>query len=64
MLDSVTSLKTGEALIVGEAVVQPIFVKVRKKKYEYVSNETDLESLAKMYESESEKKYDDVSAFF
>jgi uncharacterized protein len=64
MLDSVTSLKTGEALIVGEAVVQPIFVKVRKRKYEYVSNENDLESLAKLYENDLEKKYDDVSAFF
>lgn len=64
MLNSVTSLKTGEALIVGEAVVQPIFVKVRKRKYEYISNETDLESLAKLYENDKEKKYDDVGAFF
>jgi len=64
MLNSITSLKTGEALIVGEAVVQPIFVKVRKRKYEYSVNDVDLESIAKLYESEVEKKYDDVGAFF
>lgn len=63
MLDSITSLKTGEALLVGEAVVQPIFVKVRKRNIDFSTDSKDLESLALEYEMEIEQKKEDVEAF-
>lgn len=63
MLDSITTLKTGEALIVGEAVVQPIFVRVRKRRHNFSADEIDLESLAKKYELDQHKKEEDAEAF-
>lgn len=63
MLNSITSLKTGEALIVGEAVVQPIFVRVRKRKYDFHTTGIDLETLAKEYEQRQQQKREDVEAF-
>jgi len=32
MMDSITTLRVGEALVVGEAVGSPIFMKIRKRK--------------------------------
>ncbi|RMD66006.1 ATP-binding protein [Candidatus Pacearchaeota archaeon] len=63
MLNSITSLKVGEALIVGEAVVQPIFVRVRRRKYDFVTDGVDLESLAREYERKSSARREDVEAF-
>jgi len=63
MLNSITTLKTGEALIVGEAVVQPIFVRVRKRKYDFHADGIDLETLAKEYEQKQQQKKEDVEAF-
>ncbi|MCX8200023.1 MAG: ATP-binding protein [Candidatus Micrarchaeota archaeon] len=63
MLNSITTLKTGEALVVGEAVVQPVFVKVRKRKYEFNTGGVDLESLAREYEKKQAQKKEDVEAF-
>ncbi len=63
MLDSITSLKTGEALLVGEAVVQPVFVKVRKRNADFAFESPNLESLARDYEKELEQKKEDVEAF-
>jgi DNA helicase HerA-like ATPase len=63
MLGSITSLKTGEALIVGEAVVQPIFVRVRKRKHDFHTDGVDLETLAKEFEKKQVQKKEDVEAF-
>ncbi|MCX8206105.1 MAG: ATP-binding protein [Candidatus Micrarchaeota archaeon] len=63
MLNSITTLKVGEALIVGEAVVQPIFVRVRKRNADVPTDNTDLESIARKYELEQARKKEDVDAF-
>jgi len=49
VLDIITSLKVGEALVVGEAVNHPVFVKVRKRKTQE-SHGTSLEDYAILYE--------------
>ena len=63
MLDSITTLRVGEALVVGEAVGSPIFVKIRRRKAEFSSKGKDLELIARMFEEGNKKKKDDVEAF-
>jgi len=63
MLDSITTLRVGEALIVGEAAGSPIFVKIRKRKSNFSSKGKDLELIAKRFEEERMKKKQDVEAF-
>jgi uncharacterized protein len=63
MLDSITTLRVGEALIVGEAVGSPIFVKVRKRKSSFSPKGLDLELLARRFEEDGRKKKQDVEAF-
>lgn len=62
-LDTITSLRVGEALIVGEAVNYPIFLKVRKRKSADLKTGLSLEELAKNYETGREKVNEDVDAF-
>ena len=59
----VTGLKTGEALIVGEAVRYPVFFKVRKKKGNPLKHEADLENSAKEYEENSDKDLEEAERF-
>ncbi len=54
-LDMITSLRTGEALIVGEAVNYPVFFKVRKKLSQDSLHETSLEKSAIDFEDTKEK---------
>ncbi|VVC00868.1 DNA double-strand break repair helicase HerA [uncultured archaeon] len=63
MLDSITTLRVGEALIVGEAVGSPIFVKIRKRKAEFSAKGKDLELIARRFEEEKAKVKKDVEAF-
>ncbi len=63
MLDSITTLRVGEALVVGEAVGAPVFVKIRHRRSEFSSKGKDLELLAKRFEEDSSKKKQDVEAF-
>ena len=63
MLDSITTLRVGEALVVGEAVGSPIFVKIRKRTAEFTSKGKDLELIARRFEEEKTKKKQDVEAF-
>ncbi len=58
-LNSITTLRVGEALVVGEAVKYPIFVKVRQKKYPDKSVERTLEDMAKEFEFERPESEDD-----
>jgi len=63
MLGSITTLRVGEALIVGEAVHYPIFVKIRRRKSKSSPKGESLELLAKRFEEMQEKKATDVEAF-
>lgn len=63
MLDSITTLRVGEALVVGEAVGSPIFVKIRRRKAEFSAKGKDLELIAKRFDEENAKKKKDVEAF-
>ncbi len=63
MLDSITTLRVGEALVVGEAVGSPIFVKIRKRKAEFSSKGKDLELISRRFEEDAAKKKKDVEAF-
>lgn len=63
MLDSITTLRVGEALLVGEAVGSPVFVKIRRKKTSFAAKGRELEIIARKYEEEKAKKQEDVEAF-
>jgi hypothetical protein len=60
---SITSLKVGEAIIVGEAVNHPIFVSVRQRKSVKRDKGLPLHQQAVQYEEEAEKKEKQVEAF-
>ena len=63
MLDSITTLRVGEALVVGEAIGSPAFVKIRKRKAAFSPKGKDLEVIARRFEEEKSKKREDVEAF-
>lgn len=63
MLKSITTLRVGEALIVGEAVNFPVFVKIRQRKSKKSSKGEQIDILAKRFEEMNEKKKKDVEAF-
>ncbi len=63
MLDSITTLRVGEALVVGEALGSPTFVKIRKRKTVFSAKGKDLEIIAKRFEEQNAKKKEDVEAF-
>lgn len=60
---TITTLRTGEALIVGAATNFPVFVKVRQRKSKKSMKGESIEVLAKRYEEMREKKKQDVEAF-
>ncbi len=55
-LDMITSLRVGEALIVGEATCFPVFFKVRKRRSMESRHEIPLEEAALRFEEGKEKK--------
>ncbi len=62
-VDMITSLRTGEAIIVGEAVNYPVFFKVRKKTVQDSRHEKSLEASALEFEEnreEARKELDDL----
>lgn len=61
--DSITTLRVGEALLVGEAVSHPVFIKVRERKSSEAELGESLEEQAKKYEEEEKKKEEDAEAF-
>ena len=63
MLKSISTLRVGEALIVGEAVNFPVFVKIRRRKSKKSSKGEDIDTLAKKFEELRKKKKEDVEAF-
>ncbi|MEM4326698.1 MAG: ATP-binding protein [Candidatus Diapherotrites archaeon] len=62
-LDMITSLRVGEALIVGEAVNFPVFFKVRKRRSQESSHEVSLEKAAKDFESSLTEKTKDIENY-
>jgi len=60
---SIAGLKVGEAIIVGEAVNYPTFVKIRKRKSEKREKGKPLHEQAADFENDREKKEDGVEAF-
>jgi len=59
-LDMITTMRTGEALIVGEAVNFPVFFKVRKKLSQDSRHETTLEKAAVDFEDTKDAASKDI----
>ncbi len=62
-IDMITSLKVGEALVVGEASSFPVFFSVREKKSKESHLSNTLSSLSKNYELNKELQEKDVDSF-
>lgn len=63
VLDVISTLRVGEALIVGEAVNYPIFVKVRERKSRKSERGMPLEQAAIEYAKSAVQKREDASSF-
>lgn len=61
--DMITSLRVGEALLVGEATRNPIFFKVRKRKSAPSKHEATLEETARKYEENREQAKEEAEEF-
>jgi hypothetical protein len=59
----ISSLPVGEALVVGEAVSHPIFVKIRRKRSPSVRFEQGLDEVAKNFERQKTRELEDARAF-
>ncbi|MFC1455075.1 ATP-binding protein [Candidatus Undinarchaeota archaeon] len=62
-LNTISSLRVGEGLIVGEAVNFPVFVKIRKRKSENPDHALPLQEYAQKYEDVITKNSEDAKAF-
>ena len=62
-LDMITSLRVGEALIVGEATHYPLFFKVRQRKSMESRHEMPLEKAALDFEAGKEDKKKEIEEF-
>ena len=62
-LDTISSLRVGEGLIVGEAVNFPVFVSVRERKSKPPSHSVKLQDYAVKYEKTMGQKDEDIKAF-
>ncbi len=63
VLSTISSLRTGEAVVVGEAVNFPIFLNVREKEVGDVEVGIPLEKEAKSYRTDKKKEDKDMDAF-
>ncbi len=62
-LDMITSLRVGEALIVGEATHYPLFFKVRQRKSQESRHEMPLEKAALDFEASKDDKKKEIEEF-
>ena len=62
-IEMITSLRVGEALVVGEASNYPVFFKVRKKNSADSHLDVTLSGLAKSFEVNKNKKDKDIDSF-
>ena len=56
VMDTISSLRVGEALIVGEAVNYPLFVRVRPRQSRPSEHSIDMEAAAIRYMSSSKRR--------
>ncbi|MBR9682843.1 MAG: ATP-binding protein [Candidatus Aenigmarchaeota archaeon] len=63
VLKTISSLRVGEALIVGEAVNYPLFLKVRKRKSKKNERGTALEEACLNFRKQEKLKDEDLQAF-
>ncbi|MCS4542337.1 MAG: ATP-binding protein [Euryarchaeota archaeon] len=63
VLDAISTLKIGEALIVGEAVNYPIFVRIRERNSYPSEHGVNLEKAALMFEEKTNQQQKDAGAF-
>ncbi len=61
--DMISSLPVGEALVVGEAVNHPIFVKVRQRRSRESAHGAGLEEAAREFEQRNRHEREDAKAF-
>ena len=61
--EMISSLPVGEALVVGEAVNYPIFVKIRRRRSRESSHGAKLEDAAREFERRSQQGGEDAKAF-
>lgn len=62
-VDVISSLPVGEALIVGEAVNHPVFIRVRRRRSPEAAHGAALEDVARRFERRGEQKQKDAEAF-
>ncbi|MFH1588811.1 MAG: ATP-binding protein [Candidatus Diapherotrites archaeon] len=62
-LDMITSLRVGEALLVGEAVNYPLFFKVRKRNSMESIHGQSLEDVAKSFEENKEEQTNEAEEY-
>lgn len=62
-ISSISSLRVGEALIVGEALSAPTFFKVRERQSAPSKHEVSLEESAKRFATDTEKTNEEVDTF-
>lgn len=63
VMKSISSLRVGEAIVVGEAVNFPLFIKVRERTSKKNERGIPLEQAAVEFAESSEKKKEDAEAF-
>jgi len=62
-MDLITSLQVGEALIIGEAVNYPLFLKIRERRSLPSKHEISLEEAAVQFEESKKEKDKETEAF-
>jgi len=62
-LDTISSLRVGEGLVVGEAVNFPVFVSIRERKSKPPDHSIKLQDYAVKYENTMNQKDEDVKTF-
>lgn len=63
VLDTISSLRVGEAFIVGEAVNYPLFAEIRERKSKGSERGIPLEKAAKQYQEDEERQMEDAETF-
>lgn len=63
-IDAITTLRTGEALVIGEALNHPVFMQVRERKSRGSQKGGSIEALAKQYEQDEEARKKDAKDAF
>lgn len=63
VIRSISGLRVGEGIVVGEAVDYPTFVSIRERKSEEFETGKNLEDAAKEFKEKKEQEEDEIDAF-